>query len=476
MITINQQTIDSLSPNPAATKNGKGLVSKFITLKKDTDNTLLWGECQGSGKNPYFTSVDFINEAPTFRCSCPSRQFPCKHGIGLLFAFVEGKNFEQVADIPEDIKNKRSKIETRKEKKETEIVSLKEKGAEPKKINTTAVLKKIEQQFIGIANAQKLLQNIVSLGLASIDAKEKRNLADQIKELGNYPIAGIQNAFSRLLLEIEVIQNENYVNAIDQVNIISALLKKATEYLQAKKENPAMNPDIDSCIEEQIGTVWKLTDLVSLGLYQENVELVQLSFDVVDDVARKEITETGTWIELNTGKIYKTHNFRPYKALKFIKEENSVNGICKIKDLYIYPGDANPRIRWETNDFIIEELQDQHCEKIISFAETDYKKAINQAKNFMKNPLMTKKPTLLISVSKAFQIEDDLVLEDTQGQCITLRNTDDAGTASFLKSILPASCNDTALLITLENDLANGFISANPLSLITPSKIVKLLF
>ena len=42
----------------------------------------LWGECQGSGKNPYQVQID-VSE-PAFKCSCPSRKFPCKHGIGLL--------------------------------------------------------------------------------------------------------------------------------------------------------------------------------------------------------------------------------------------------------------------------------------------------------------------------------------------------------------------------------------------------------
>lgn len=31
-------------------------------------------------------------DLPTDRCSCPSRQFPCKHCIGLLFAFVQKRD------------------------------------------------------------------------------------------------------------------------------------------------------------------------------------------------------------------------------------------------------------------------------------------------------------------------------------------------------------------------------------------------
>jgi hypothetical protein len=48
----------------------------------------LWGECQGSGAKPYQVMVD-ANGFGT-KCSCPSRKFPCKHGLALLLMHAEG--------------------------------------------------------------------------------------------------------------------------------------------------------------------------------------------------------------------------------------------------------------------------------------------------------------------------------------------------------------------------------------------------
>lgn len=42
----------------------------------------VWGLCQGSGTTPYQVSVELAG--PAFRCTCPSRKFPCKHALGLL--------------------------------------------------------------------------------------------------------------------------------------------------------------------------------------------------------------------------------------------------------------------------------------------------------------------------------------------------------------------------------------------------------
>ncbi|MGW5846847.1 SWIM zinc finger family protein [Streptomyces sp. NPDC055254] len=42
----------------------------------------VWGLCKGSGSKPYRTVVDLTG--PAYKCSCPSRKFPCKHALGLL--------------------------------------------------------------------------------------------------------------------------------------------------------------------------------------------------------------------------------------------------------------------------------------------------------------------------------------------------------------------------------------------------------
>ena len=52
------------------------------------DPPALWGLCKGSGKSPYQTIVDL--SGPAFRCSCPSRKFPCKHALGLLLLWSSG--------------------------------------------------------------------------------------------------------------------------------------------------------------------------------------------------------------------------------------------------------------------------------------------------------------------------------------------------------------------------------------------------
>ncbi len=49
---------------------------------------LVWGLCAGSAKQPYQAIVDLAG--PAYKCSCPSRKFPCKHALALLLNWSAG--------------------------------------------------------------------------------------------------------------------------------------------------------------------------------------------------------------------------------------------------------------------------------------------------------------------------------------------------------------------------------------------------
>ena len=76
------EQIMALAPDAASAKAGQGLATARKWLALGADEQAAWGLCQGSGKDPYQAQIDLSE--PAFRCSCPSRKFPCKHGLGLF--------------------------------------------------------------------------------------------------------------------------------------------------------------------------------------------------------------------------------------------------------------------------------------------------------------------------------------------------------------------------------------------------------
>ena len=81
MITTDQVT--ALAPDAASFKAGRALATPRKWEALGATDLALWGLASGSGKKPYQTQVDCSDLAT--KCSCPSRKFPCKHALGLLF-------------------------------------------------------------------------------------------------------------------------------------------------------------------------------------------------------------------------------------------------------------------------------------------------------------------------------------------------------------------------------------------------------
>jgi uncharacterized Zn finger protein len=158
MISIDDTYVDAAAPNADAAKNGRGLVlkNKLANLHVSEDGTLLFGECQGSGKQPYQCSCDFARpDQPTHRCTCPSRQFPCKHCLALMYAYAQKKPFT-AAPVPDDLQAKRERLATRSEKKAATADT-------PKQVNHAALAKKIKAQLAGIDVLERLTHDLVRL-------------------------------------------------------------------------------------------------------------------------------------------------------------------------------------------------------------------------------------------------------------------------------------------------------------------------
>src|SRR3954471_3121456 len=114
-----EQSALNLTEDEQTRRDGAKLATRAKWSTTGVDDEALWGLCQGSGKDPYRVCVDKSELA--YRCSCPSKKFPCKHAMALLLLFAkDSKPFAQStapAWVTEwlDARQKRTEIEQRKE-------------------------------------------------------------------------------------------------------------------------------------------------------------------------------------------------------------------------------------------------------------------------------------------------------------------------------------------------------------------------
>ncbi|WP_226576261.1 SWIM zinc finger family protein [Acuticoccus sediminis] len=98
---LTHDAIASLAPDQKALTAARGQMkpAKWPVRERADDRALVWGECQGSGANPYRTVVDAATLG--YKCTCPSRKFPCKHVLALMWMFVDDPALFQPAVTPE---------------------------------------------------------------------------------------------------------------------------------------------------------------------------------------------------------------------------------------------------------------------------------------------------------------------------------------------------------------------------------------
>ncbi|MFK0114793.1 SWIM zinc finger family protein [Streptomyces sp. NPDC090994] len=173
-----------------------------------TDEGAVWGLCKGSGSKPYQTVVDLAGASgPAYKCSCPSRKFPCKHALGLLLLWTGGDGAVPSAQAPDWAEQwlsaRRGKAE-RKGRAETSGSGSGSASADPEAARRRAD-RRAERISAGATELEQRLTDLLRGGLAGaetagyelweetaarmVDAQAP-GLAARARELGSIPSSG----------------------------------------------------------------------------------------------------------------------------------------------------------------------------------------------------------------------------------------------------------------------------------------------
>lgn len=100
-MALDVRAIEALAPDQSSLKAAAGLTkpAKWSGIAGSDDGTLIWGMCAGSGANPYKVAVDLRDNGS--KCTCPSRKFPCKHGLALMWMKAEAMTAFPGGEPPE---------------------------------------------------------------------------------------------------------------------------------------------------------------------------------------------------------------------------------------------------------------------------------------------------------------------------------------------------------------------------------------
>lgn len=174
---LSAQEVLQLAPDDASAKAAKGLVTPAKWPSLHHDEQAVWGECKGSGSKPYQVQVD--QSGPTFRCSCPSRKFPCKHGLALLLLRAQHPDSFSVAEQPgwvsEWLESRRKKAE--KQAAKAADASVESEAAAKAPTDPAAAARREANRFkqmdAGLAELERWLGDRLRQGLAQLPGQSE---------------------------------------------------------------------------------------------------------------------------------------------------------------------------------------------------------------------------------------------------------------------------------------------------------------
>lgn len=155
----------ALAPDASSVKGGQSQAKPKKWVSSGRNGSALWGEVQGSGKKPYQVRVDL--EEPAFKCTCPSRKFPCKHALGLLVILAEQADLIPEVDEPpqwvaEWFQSRQQRAEKREQRAQERVRKPVDADAQKKRQSKRAL-----NVAAGVDELDRFLVDLMREGLAS---------------------------------------------------------------------------------------------------------------------------------------------------------------------------------------------------------------------------------------------------------------------------------------------------------------------
>jgi hypothetical protein len=243
-----EDQVTQLAPDASSLKSGKDLANERKWLNFQLNQRVLWGEVQGSGKDPYRTQVDL--NAIAFKCSCPSRKFPCKHGLGVLFLYAQKPNsFKTDVSEPAWVSewmDKRSEKATQKAEKQEEEANDPEKQEKKAKDKEKRETNRYDKVAAGVAELDLWLRDLIRTGLISLPEKSNAFFEKTAARMVDSQAGGLAN----------LVKEFNEINFYEGTSWHSKALEQAARIfllIEAFKNLDKLPPKIQEDVRSMIG-------------------------------------------------------------------------------------------------------------------------------------------------------------------------------------------------------------------------------
>ena len=394
MLTTDQVT--ALAPDAASYKAGRALATarKWSGLGKN--DSALWGLAAGSGKKPYYTQVDLSDLAT--KCSCPSRKFPCKHALGLLFLAAESPDDLSETETPDWVTEW---LTTRAEKATKKAA----RKAAKKSPNPAAAQKRKAQRAAridsGVTLLSQFLRDTLANGLARPEIESPAYWEDQASRLIDAQAPGLANQV-RALSDLPHSGPDWHQTLLHRLGHLHLLL-------ESYQKRETLSPDLRATVSQLIGWPVEKDEVLAGKGHPDHW------FAATRQLTRRDqLTTSATWFYgLNSHRWALTLNFGAASQMPI---ESTPLGQLLETSFHYYPG-AHPE-----RALPAPESKNSSPKSLPTTSETFPSLLERAAQNLAQNPFLTRTPFLLYATPLPGKTP---ALQDSEGKALPIRHRQD---------------------------------------------------
>jgi hypothetical protein len=243
-IALTAEQVVALAPDAASASAGKKLASPRTWKSLGLNDVALWGECQGSAL--YQVKVDLANFSVS--CTCPSRKFPCKHGLGLLLMATANAVTQENGDPPQWVADWLAKRAATAQKSEARATHKTDPAAPPTADQQKRAAKKLSRTSQGLDELDLWMNDLVRNGLAEVERQSFRFWDERARRLVDAQAPGLASYIRGM--------NELPGARPDWPERLLARLGRAALLTQAFRQLDDLDPDLQEELRQIIG--WNL--------------------------------------------------------------------------------------------------------------------------------------------------------------------------------------------------------------------------
>jgi hypothetical protein len=315
----------ALAPDASSQKSARGLATPRPWQESGfcAEPPSLWGLCAGSGKTPYQTCVDLTE--PAYRCSCPSRKFPCKHALALLLLWSAG-SVPTAAEPPDWVKewqDSRSERKAKASARAEAVAEARANGEAPTAKDPAAAARTAQRRAgrvdAGLSELDRWLTDQIRQGLAGAARAGYAHWDQMAARLVDAQAPGVAGAVRRLA---------SYAGAPDRLLTELALLRLLISGYARRDDLP---DDVLATVRSRIGFPITTEDVLAGEPVRDEWTVLGQRDEVEERLTVRRVWARGT----STGRCALVLSFAaPGQALS----ADLVVGTTVDADLCFYPG------------------------------------------------------------------------------------------------------------------------------------------